>query len=89
MFKQTIRSDCNKHIIKREHYCRKNGNWKPKKSFESEDDASSWITKYKMYKYVILSIKTILLIFINYISIGLFEMKLYYIYWSIYIYLYI
>lgn len=52
MFKQTIRSDCNKHIIKREHYCRKNNNWKPKKQFENEEDALNWITKYKMYKYV-------------------------------------
>ena len=49
--KQTTRSDCNKHIIKREHYTRKNGSWKPKKKFESEEDANNWIKKYKMYKY--------------------------------------
>ena len=45
------RSDCNKHTIKREHYSRKNGNWKPKKPFETEEDAVSWIKKYKMYGY--------------------------------------
>jgi len=49
--KHTIRSDCNKRIIKREHYCRKNGEWKPKKKFNSEEEALSWIKKYKMYKY--------------------------------------
>ena len=46
------RSDCHKHICKREHYARKNGKWKPKKKFLSEDDAHSWIKKYKMYKYI-------------------------------------
>lgn len=50
--RQTTRSDCNKHIIKREHYARKNGEWKPKKKFETEEDAVSYIKKYKMYKYV-------------------------------------
>ena len=49
--KKTTRSDCNKHIIKREHYTRKNGLWKPKKKFETKEDADSWIKKYKMYKY--------------------------------------
>lgn len=49
--KQTSRSDCNKHIIKREHYTRKNGSWKPKKKFESEEDANAWIKKYRMYRY--------------------------------------
>ena len=49
--KKTIRSDCNKHIIKREHYSRKNGEWKPKKKFDTEDDALVWIKKYKMYNY--------------------------------------
>ena len=46
-----IRSDCNKHTIKREHYSRKNGEWKPKKKFETEDEANKWIKDYKMYKY--------------------------------------
>jgi len=49
--KQTARSDCNKHIIKREHYSRKNGSWKPKKKFETKEEADLWIKKYKMYKY--------------------------------------
>ena len=49
--KPTIRSDCNKHVIKREHYTRKNGEWKPKKKFETQEDADAWIKKYKMYKY--------------------------------------
>ena len=49
--KATSRSDCNKHIIKREHYTRKNGLWKPKKKFNSEEDAQDWIKKYKMYGY--------------------------------------
>lgn len=47
----TARSDCNKHIIKREHYCRKNGVWKPKKPFSSKEDADGWIKKYKMHGY--------------------------------------
>ena len=46
------RSDCNKHIIKREHYTRKNGLPKPKKVFNSEQDAEAWIRKYKMFGYV-------------------------------------
>ena len=46
------RSDCNKHTIKREHYCRKNGEWKPKKKFSSNEEALAWIKKYKMYKYI-------------------------------------
>ena len=45
------RSDCNKHIIKREHYTRKDNEWKPKKKFENEEDALVWIEKYKMYGY--------------------------------------
>ena len=49
--KPTSRSDCNKHVVKREHYSRKNGIWKPKKSFETEQDAVSWIKKYKMIGY--------------------------------------
>jgi len=49
--KQTSRSDCNKHVIKREHYTRKNGTWKPKKKFETKEDADTWIKKYKMYGY--------------------------------------
>lgn len=52
MVKKTIRSDCNKHIIKREHYCRKNSSWKPKKKFNTVTEANNWIKKYKMYKYV-------------------------------------
>lgn len=51
MLKQTIRSDCNRHVIKREHYARKDGEWKPKKKFESEEEANNWIKKYKMKKY--------------------------------------
>ena len=50
-FQPTSRSDCNKHIIKREHYFRKNGVWKPKKKFESDEEASAWIKKHKMYGY--------------------------------------
>ena len=46
------RSDCNKHIIKREHYFKKNGDWKPKKKFENNEEALLWIKKHKMYKYV-------------------------------------
>ena len=49
--RQNIRSDCNKHIIKREHYARKNGEWKPKQKFETEQEALSFIKKHKMYKY--------------------------------------
>lgn len=49
--KPTSRSDCNKHTIRREHYTRKNGLWKPKKKFESQEDAESWINKYKMRGY--------------------------------------
>ena len=45
------RSDCNKHIIKREHYTHKDNEWKPKKKFENEEDALVWIDKYKMYVY--------------------------------------
>ena len=51
MIKPTQRSDCNKHIIKREHYARKNGLWKPKKQFTSKEDADAWIKKYKMNGY--------------------------------------
>lgn len=49
--KPTTRSDCNRHIVRREHYTRKNGNWKPKKKFESKEDAENWIKQYKMYGY--------------------------------------
>ena len=45
------RSDCNKHTIKREHYTRKNGEWKPKKKFNTHEEADNWIKTYKMYKY--------------------------------------
>ena len=45
------RSDCNKHVIKREHYARKNGDWKPKKKFDSKEEADNWIKEYKIYKY--------------------------------------
>ena len=48
---QRIRSDCNKHIIKREHYTKKDGDWKPKKKFDKEEDATKWIKQYKMYRY--------------------------------------
>lgn len=46
------RSDCNKHTIKREHYTRKNGEWKPKKQFDTKEEAESWINKYKMINYI-------------------------------------
>ena len=49
--KRVSRSDCHKHTIKREHYTRKNGFWKPKKQFETKEDAESWIKKYKMTGY--------------------------------------
>lgn len=49
---QRIRSDCNKHIIKREHYTRKDGEWKPKHKFETKEEALAFIKKYKMYRYV-------------------------------------
>lgn len=45
------RSDCNKHIIKREHYANKNGEWKPKKKFNTQEEADNWIKEYKLYKY--------------------------------------
>lgn len=51
MKQHTIRSDCNKHIIKREHYTKKDGDWKPKKKFDNVSDADDWIKKYKMYGY--------------------------------------
>ena len=51
MIKPTQRSDCNKHIVKREHYTRKNGLWKPKKQFVSKEDADAWVKKYKMNGY--------------------------------------
>ena len=51
--KQNIRSDCNKHVIKREHYTRKNGEWKPKQKFETEQEALIFIKKHKMYKYTV------------------------------------
>ena len=49
---QTAHSDCNKHIIKREHYARKNNEWKPKKKFKTDDEAKIYIKKHKMYKYI-------------------------------------
>lgn len=49
--KPTSRSDCNRHIIKREHYTRKDGSWKPKMSFKNEQEAREWIKKYKMCGY--------------------------------------
>ena len=45
------RSDCNKHIIKREHYARKDGEWKPKQKFNTSDEANAYIKKHKLYKY--------------------------------------
>jgi len=45
------RSDCNKHIIKREHYAKKDGEWKPKKKFECKEETDKYIKKYKLYKY--------------------------------------
>lgn len=45
------RSDCNKHIIKREHYTRKNNQWKPKRKFNNKEEAEDWINKYKMIGY--------------------------------------
>lgn len=45
------RSDCNKHTIRREHYTRKNGLWKPKKCFDAKSDADLWIKRYKMLGY--------------------------------------
>ena len=51
MNKIGARSDCNKHTIKREHYTRKDGEWKPKQKFESEQEALTFINKHKMYKY--------------------------------------
>ena len=51
MIKSRIRSDCNKHVICREHYTRKKGQWKPKKQFENQADANYWIRKYKMRGY--------------------------------------
>lgn len=51
MSKIGARSDCNKHTIKREHYTRKDGEWKPKQKFESEHEALTFIKKHKMYKY--------------------------------------
>lgn len=45
------RSDCHKRTINREHYVKKDGEWKPKKKFETEDESLCWIRKYKMYKY--------------------------------------
>ena len=45
------RSDCNKHVIKREHYARKEGEWKPKQKFETEEDANIYINKHRMYTY--------------------------------------
>ena len=29
------------------------GEWKPKKKFETEEEASAWIKKYKIYKYTL------------------------------------
>ena len=46
------RSDCNKHLKPREHYTKKNGRSKPKKTFKSEVDAQVWIRKYGMFGYV-------------------------------------
>jgi rubrerythrin len=38
-------------VIKREHYSKKDGEWKPKQKFETESEALSFIKKHKMYKY--------------------------------------
>ena len=51
MAKIKPRSDCNKHVIKREHYSKKEGEWKPKQKFETEQEALTYIKKHKMYKY--------------------------------------
>lgn len=45
------RSDCNKHILRRWHYTKKKGKVKPKKKFNSIEEAESWINKYKMIGY--------------------------------------
>jgi hypothetical protein len=45
------RSDCNKHPIKREHYFKKDGDWKPKKKFDTDEEALCWIKKHKMHHY--------------------------------------
>lgn len=50
--RQTIRSDCKPRGVKRYHYTRKNGSWKPKKPFETKAEALSFIKKYKMFAYV-------------------------------------
>jgi hypothetical protein len=39
-------------VIKREHYAKKDGEWKPKKKFETEKEALAFIKKHKMYKYI-------------------------------------
>ena len=52
MNRQNIRSDCNKHAIKREHFTRKNGEWKPKIKFDTEEEALMWIKKHRMYRYI-------------------------------------
>lgn len=46
------RSDCRKRSVKREHYTRKNGCLKPKKSFKTKQEADAWIERYKMKGYV-------------------------------------
>ena len=60
------RSDCNKHIIKREHYTRKTGKWKPKQKFNCYEDGVSFIKKHKMYKYTVYKCKVC-----NYYHIGI------------------
>jgi len=47
------RSDCNKHIIKREHYARKNGEWKPKKKFNTKEEALEYIKINNIKKYTV------------------------------------
>ena len=64
---QTARSDCNKHIIKREHYARKNNEWKPKKKFKTDDEA-------KLYIKNIRCINTYL-IYVKYVENGILELK--------------
>lgn len=45
------RSDTHRIVRRREHYTKKNGKWKVKKSFSIIEDAWEWIKKYKMNGY--------------------------------------
>ena len=48
---QTIRSNPHKRVIKREHYCRKDGQWKPKFKFASEEAAQCECKRMKINGY--------------------------------------